>query len=526
MIDFMKLQLLLFSCLLALPCDGQICNFRGKSIGTPEGPTTSIFGLNSTIEYDGSQLIIDSESMVIEDINATTFENQKEMRMQLQCAFSPATDFRESISGEILTFSLDAPQNGNSISRLAHIQFQDYGRRLTFVLINGQYLYEFVNAEAYTLDLATVYETSETQQIEIQYVSADQISGSIVVVTEAVFEEITEQQLLRDGYDSISVIPAVLEIDYKQILMESSDCTAAVIEEVPTTILVKEAYSVLTPVPAVLRTYKSLIIDTYAYEGQGYYERSPIDLTNTEVIYATGINITSVDPDCGDAKFLTCAAYDINQDTTFIATGIGTVYPVCDAGYQSAGIYCMTETTEVPNTYKDYYYERLDMPATASAVEIPAEYITTTLSRITNKDKLDESCIISTYDSIAYEKLIIDAEVVQHAILPRYATTISKRIITGPEIEAITSEENPDTLSITSTQQIEEKQVTSRLLSIDADCMHEAVRLALLSEELLLETDSIKSVAYYQAIIDYQISANLRIGVIDQSLLQSLNISI
>lgn len=130
----MKHQLLLFSCLLALPCDGQICNFRGKFIATTGGPTTSIFGLNSTIEHDGSQLIIDSESMVIEDINATTFENQKEMRMQLQCAFSPATDFRESISGEILTFSLDAPQNGNSISKLAHIHFQDYVRRFTFVL--------------------------------------------------------------------------------------------------------------------------------------------------------------------------------------------------------------------------------------------------------------------------------------------------------------------------------------------------------------------------------------------------------
>ena len=104
---------------------------------------------------------------------------------------------------------------------------------------------------------------------------------------------------------------------------------------------------------------------------------------------------------CYNLNFIRCANLTEILDSTIAVSEIGLAYLPCPTEYKSAGEYCYNEEIEVPATYKQRDYLKLKTPATSNTIGIDAEFNSVQISKVINKEDLDDSCITVSLDSIA-----------------------------------------------------------------------------------------------------------------------------
>ncbi len=503
----------------------QICDFHGKPIALDGQTTPAIFNATTTLEYLDQILMIDGSPQEVEELEVHFFDNRGELDIILGCSFPLAHDFYASVSGEILAFDLNEDHNSNGIQKLDYISFDQYGRKFKFVLINRTYLYEFVNAVTHILQPSTFYEQGVIGPQSFEYIRLSEISGDFTLISEALYETVTEQVLVSDAYSKLIIVPAEFETAYHHYYHESSDCEDAIVETESMNFIAREEYSELQIIEAELATVTELSLDAHAYYGPTYFKREIINLDSLKLIYTTNLVIDSMKEDCYHLNFLRCANYTEVLDSTTSVPELGDAYLPCPTDYSSAGVYCYSQEIEVPATYKQRDYLKLVTPASTISTVVEAEMETVEVSRITNKETIDESCITYAYDSIAYYKLVSPPTVAVTEIPASYGTITRSLLHEPPVFEAIASEEKVDTIIVQTDENILTVEGHLNLQNIDLLCMHETIKRRLVELSLANEEDEIYGKAYYQAIIEYQQSKQIKIGAIDKDLLESLNIS-
>lgn len=521
----MKYLTCIFCMICGVTIEAQICDFHGEAIEIEGQSTLNTFGSSSTLEYFNQVLIINGEELEVEELDDLFFENRAELDVILGCSFPLGKDFYESISGKIKAFDLDAVANDNGIQKLDYITFDQYGREFKFVMINRTYLYEFVNSVTHILQPAIYYEEGLIGAQLFEYIPPSELSGEFTLISEAIFETVTEQVLVSDAYSELTVVPAVFETAYHYYYSELSECSDAIIEMESTNFISQEEYFELEAVSAELATYTELKLDIQAYNGPSYFKREIINLDSLKQVYVKRLVIESMKEDCYNLNFIRCANYVELKDSTIAVSEVGNAYLPCPSVYKSAGEYCFNQELEVPATYKQRDYLKLVTPAITISTVIEAEFNTVEISTVINKEDLDESCITYSYDSIPYYKLVSPPTVMVTNVPATYGTVTYSLLYEHPVFEAVESDEQVQTIMIDADENIIFVEDHLNLQTVDLSCMHETIKSRMVELSLAAEADEIYSKEYYQAIIEYQQSQKIEIGAVDKTLLESLNIS-
>ena len=98
-------------------------------------------------------------------------------------------------------------------------------------------------------------------------------------------------------------------------------------------------------------------------------------------------------------------------------------------------------------------------------------------------------------------------------------------LIEPPVFEAEESQEQVETIDIEADEHIMKIEDHLNLQTVDLSCMHETIKARLVALSYADEEDAVYSREYYQAILSYQQTNKIEIGAIDDTLLESLNIS-
>lgn len=501
----------------------QLCLFEGTLVEVEGQQTASIFTEDTDIFYD-NELLIDDQLMAINQTEEYSFNSMNELEALLDCKFYVGSDFNDAISGVLLSLDLNNELNENGIYKLDYVKFEDYQRPFEFVMINKEYLYEFVNTQRYIFREALYYEASEDSEAIVTIVTPDQISGSLEITHPAEYETVTEQVFVQGSYDSLSIVPAEFGTVYNVIYNEVSSCPNAEFETIEETILIKEAHVELEKVPEQFKFVTEAVVESFPYTGADYYERELTNFDTLQEIYSVSLELESVNFDCDNLNFLLCSEYDEISDSLFSVSGLGLAYPGCKEGYTSAGVFCYSDSIDIPYKYTTRTYTVLDIPATTKATEVPAEYTTINLQRVSNKNEIDSGCVTLEYDSIAVTKLNIPSQSV-YTNIPATYTTVGWQILQSPaEFEVIPSEEVVDTFSLIRENGIEKKTEFLSIPVYDISCLHNSIKSKLVEEGVINQDVAVKSLVYYQGIIIYQVNNQLPIGAIDRALLEHLNI--
>jgi len=510
---------------LSLAALGQICDFHGKVLEIEGQPTINLFGASSTLEYIDQTLYINEEVVEIDQVEERPFASKRELEQILGCSFFVGKDFNSTINGRILAFDLDAEANGDNIFQLDHITFNDYGRDFKFLMINKTFLFEFVNSVSFILQPAIYYEPSQINATDFEYVDISEIDGDFQITKEAVYETVTEQVLVSDGYSILTEVPADFIVDYHSYYNETSTCTDAVIEEVALDFITKEFHNSIEISDAEFDIVTELGVDVHGYSGASYYKRELVNLDTLKNVFTTQLEIESLKEDCYNLNFIKCVNYIEIKDSITETSNIGLGYEPCPSPFKTAGEYCYHEDVDIPITYKQRSYTKMIKPASVSSQNVDAEYTTITVSRIINKEDLEESCIDISYDSIAYEKLNIPATVSSQEVPDEYATVESKLVKEYPEFVAVESHEEITSVMTEEVESIVKIDDHLELQTVDLTCIHDAIRSELVVLSYASNDVLVLSKEYYQAILNFQMDHDLPIGAIDEELLESLNIS-
>ncbi len=511
--------------LLSLMAFGQICDFHGKVLEIEGEPTIDLFDASSSLEYVDQTLYINQEVIAVDDVEETNFDSKAELEQILGCSFFVGKDFNSTINGHIVGFDLDTDTNGDNLHQLDYITFDDYGRDFKFVLVNKTFLFEFVNSVSFVWQPAMYYERSQENATDFEYVDISEIDGDFQITKEAIFETVTEQVLVSDAYSILTIVPSGFEVEYHTYYNETSTCADAIIEEVILDFVIKENHTALEVNDAEFDVVTELRLDVHAYSGPGFYKREVINLDTLKNVFIVQLEIESLKEDCYNLNFINCSNYIEIKDSIAETSDLGLGYEPCNAPFKSAGEYCYHEDVDVPATYKQRSYTKLIMPASTSSQNVNAEYTTLTVTRVVNKDELEESCIDVSYDSIAYEKLVNPATVEVQEVPAEYATVESKLIKEYPEFVAVESDEEAIIVMTEEVESITKIDNHLKLQTVDLTCIHDAIRSELIALAYANSDISILSKEYFQAIIDFQQDHDIPIGAIDENLLESLNIS-
>lgn len=499
----------------------QNCLFDAQPIHI-NGAISTLFDEKSSITVSPESLIIGSDTIIASSVETVSFANLKELDILTECTFDINTDFHSTATGEIIQYSF--PANSYGISKLDHIRLVDFDRTIEFTFINKQYLYEWINKQDYISRSSRFYSVDTNAVSTMRYVAEDNIIGSLTVTSDPVYETVTEQILLTSAYDSIIVTPSMFATEYYHYEIESSTCPEAVIEEVSEVVLVKDEHVVLSVTDAVLTDVNETVYEVVPYDGPRFYERQFLDLSDLDQVFTKNIEITSIETPCEYGDFIRCSEIQLIQDSITYATDLGSVYPACIEGYRNAGKFCYNFDAESAGTTTTRSYPKLDSPASVSNIIVPAEYKTITYHQVTNKDELDASCIMTTTDSVAYQRLVAPAVSEVIDIPATYGTREWMRVLTPTMFEVDATPEQVDSIVVNIGDVVTRKFGSSPHAVFQPYCMHEKINEKLKALSYVTDACAPLSVEYYNGILQFQKANRLWMGVIDQQFLIHINV--
>ena len=458
----------------------------------------------------------------IKESTSFPFENKDDLLRSFSCYYS-FLSASENILGELIKYELDEfiPRIGESFQ---FIYFNDCGREEQYIYVEDG-LYFLRNDPLLVENEVHILSKSDQEEEIFEFVFDVDPNASVVYLEEPVFEYVTEQMLAKDGYTILEEVGVAYETNYHNIFNEYSSCPNAIIDTVYEQVLVKEGRKKFEITPAVLEVVTELVASQNEHIGESFYERIPQDsLTIPLQSPFYTVENFNISMGCNEFDFFDCINFEfvLNEGKDSV---IYNVYEQCAPGFTSAGKYCYSNGGTVPAVYVKRDYEKLLADAFAVEKEVPAEYMTISLLRVTNKDELEESCIEVVHDSIGYQKLVGQASLSQTLIPTTYTTRVYKYFQQGGVIEV--TEGNEEQLVQITTKKAETTgfvDSSSRIVQGVNPCYVSAVKKRLIEEGYLEVVDAEDINMFQLSVLTYQIDNDLPLGVIDAYFIDHLNV--
>ena len=502
------------------------CVHRPWFVPTDLFPTNpEFFNSNAHVHIAGDFFSLDNDSILIVEQEIFLFDSKDDLLRTMACIYDfPGAP--ENITGSIIKYQLEGSLDGVG-DQFTLVIYDDCGDK-RFYGVTQFGLYRFSNSVFWLEDDYLLPYQDPISYDTIEYIDASQIDTTVVIlITQVpVIDTLSELVLLKEGYTVIQNNESVFDSVTIYIQQEFSSCSEAIYDTSYEQYLVRDAHIEFEVFPAQFETVTEQVLVRTAYSGGLYFEREIIDSVVITTSYLqTLLSEYNVTNDCSGTYFYPCL--DVSLDSiAAVDTVIRDYILPCPSEYITAGNYCYNNIDEHPAEYESRQYEKLSTPASVGVIEeIPAEYTLIELVTISNKDELDESCIELRQDSLVRYQLITPSFVSFDDIPTEYETRDYYQWVTGAEF---TVSHIPDA-ELFSEIPVRYGNVYYPIYQevkqpVDWNtCMDLALRKAMVREGLIVDVE-VSNQDFYQAVLDYQISQGLTVGIISEEMVELLNV--
>ena len=277
------------------------------------------------------------------------------------------------------------------------------------------------------------YKQAELADVNFSVTAIPQ--GSEFTISPAVFDLITEEVIVHEAFNILTVIEHEFELVTEQRAKTFTNICPdydAIYTEVNEQVLVKESYSVLTVNPAEFELVMEEVLASEAHRNvelvslnessQSYpIETSPEYLHFTWL--ADSICLSHYPYDCVEviAEEVPSQIFDVSKPSTWDCNSVND---------WSDDVLLITN---VDATYRTRSYFKLKIPALAESVEVPAVYKTRTYTAIENLSELPDSCIQIAYEIDTFHRVFSPATTTSQSIPPAYKTRQYRKLVKDGE---------------------------------------------------------------------------------------------
>lgn len=349
---------------------------------------------------------------------------------------------------------------------------------------------------------------------------------SVYIESDVTFETVTEEVLVKDSYDTLTISSASHQ--EQEIVIETNqvgtcDSLTYTYETVIDSFIIKERYCELEIIPAVFEEREEYVLDHESYEKITDHfllsDSIKIDTILTHPSFVSwdieGLNISSENP------IIATSFIPRNVEAVSKTYPSQQFYGSCPDGYDRYEVICK-KTIEVPAKYSSRTYQKLVQNTTVECNPIPDRYKYYTRSKIIQTGQIPEGCIERTYDTLSFEKLHSPANSVRTAVPTAYGTRTYLKVNNPDPIISIQT--TIDSISIYK-KQSESNELHEVICydSIDENLISK-ISQKLIEKGVPIQEKDYPHSDFWVPLMEFQKENGLLIGRISESLLEFLDV--
>ncbi len=480
------------------------------------GLFTDIEYLDQQIYFGDTSIILQSDTFLIDFWIEERIDTRDELASHYACRFDFGA-FPENIKSRIVHYYFleDYEKIGKNLD---YLEIDDCGVIKKYAISNS-WAYRLLSGQSEYIELSDYFSYSK----ELILSGQKMVDTIIEIPWESTleYEMVSENVLLKEQYTSLMVEPAIFDTAYHYILQETSLCDSAIIDTVSIDIVVKESFAEITTQPSEFETVTEMVLLYPHHTEINIHPRKKVRIRDTVgYFFHDSLILDEVLQNECTSNFLSGIQYHAIRDTFFLESN-DSIYLSCPTTMTQWGGYCI-EKKEVKAQYVTREYLKVKWPATYEATIYPALYTSYAATRITNKENIPESCIVTSYDTVAFQKLVTPASVsvIEHPAT--YGSRTYYRLISNPSINE--SNPPPDTNQVIKLYNdiLIFNHIPENLATLNI-CLKNAISDTLVIQDYL-ESEDNNILEWYKGIIKYQKNNELKIGIIDRPFLEKLGI--